>query len=218
NAHVEFAVKMPGRHQTDGHIYLPIDSKFPKDQYDQLQHAYDEGVPELIENQRAQFIRGIKKCASEISDKYLDTPNTTNFAILFLPFESLYAEVLREPGLFENIRNDCRVIVTGPTTLAALLSSLQVGFQTLVIEKRSSEVWQLLGSVKTEFKKFSELLQKAQSNIQTGLHQLDDVVGKRTRAIEKRLNGVEESVAPGLAEGNASEIGRVEIGTVEGEL
>lgn len=200
NALVEFAVKMPGRHQTDGHIYLPIDSKFPKDQYDHLQQAYDEGVPELIESQRQQFIRAIKKCASEISDKYLDTPNTTNFAILFLPFESLYAEVIRVPGLFENIRNDCRVIITGPTTLAALLSSLQVGFQTLAIEKRSGEVWQLLGGVKTEFRKFSELLQKAQSNIQTGLHQLDDVVGKRTRAIEKRLNGVEESVAPALPE------------------
>lgn len=195
NAHVEFAVKMPGRHQTEGHIYLPIDSKFPKDEYDHLQLAYDEGIPELIEKQRAQFIRGIKKCASEISDKYLDTPNTTNFAILFLPFESLYAEVIREPGLFENIRNDCRVIITGPTTLAALLSSLQVGFQTLAIEKRSSEVWQMLGGVKTEFKKFSELLQKAQSSIRTGLNHLDEVTGKRTRAIEKRLAGVEENAS-----------------------
>ena len=123
--------------------------------------------------------------------QYIDAPNTTDFAILFLPFESLYAEVLRTPGLFESIQRECRIIITGPTTLSALLNSLQMGFRTLAIEKRSGEVWQLLSAVKTEFGNFSGLLDKASKNIQTGLDQLENVVGVRTRAIQKRLKGVE---------------------------
>src|SRR5687768_632147 len=121
----------------------------------------------------------------------IDPPNTTDFAILFLPFESLYAEVLCTPGLFESIRTECKINIAGPTTLSAFLSSLQMGFRTLAIEKRSGEVWQLLSAVKTEFGNFSDMLQKAQHNIQTGLNQLEDVAGKRTRVLQKRLKDVD---------------------------
>lgn len=190
NAMVEFAVKLPG--SNDGKpVWLPIDSKFPKEDYELLLQAYDHGDATQIEESRKAFVRGIKKCAADISSRYIDAPNTTSFAILFLPFESLYAEVLRTPGLFESIRTACNINIAGPTTLSAFLSSLQMGFRTLAIEKRSSEVWNILGAVKTEFGNFSTLLSKAQSNIQTGLNQLEDVVGKRTRAIEKKLKDVD---------------------------
>ncbi len=189
NAMVEFAVKLPG--SKDKTLWLPIDSKFPKEDFEWLMHAYEHGDAAQIEESRKAFVRGIKKCAADICSRYIDPPNTTDFAILFLPFESLYAEVLRTPGLFESIRTECKINIAGPTTLSAFLSSLQMGFRTLAIEKRSGEVWQLLSAVKTEFGNFSTLLQKAQSNIQTGLNQLEDVVGVRTRAIEKRLKGVD---------------------------
>ena len=189
NAIVEFAVKLPGN--KDKTLWLPIDSKFPKEDFEWLMQAYEHGDAAQIEESRKAFVRGIKKCAADICNRYIDPPNTTDFAILFLPFESLYAEVLRTPGLFESIRTECKINIAGPTTLSAFLSSLQMGFRTLAIEKRSGEVWQLLSAVKTEFGNFSGLLQKAQNNIQTGLNQLEDVVGVRTRAIEKRLKGVE---------------------------
>jgi len=188
NALVEFAVKMPGK---DKPLWLPIDSKFPKEDFELLQHAYEHGDAAQIEESRKAFVRGIKKCAADICNRYIDPPNTTDFAILFLPFESLYAEVLRTPGLFESIRTECKINIAGPTTLSAFLSSLQMGFRTLAIEKRSGEVWQLLSAVKTEFANFSGMLDKAQKNIQTGLNQLEDVVGVRTRAIQKRLRGVD---------------------------
>jgi DNA recombination protein RmuC len=192
NALVEFAVKLPGRSGNENSVvWLPIDSKFPKEAFELLSDAYDHGSPELIEEHRRSFAKGIRNCAQDICGKYIDAPNTTDFAILFLPFESLYAEVLRTPGLFESIQRECRIIITGPTTLSALLNSLQMGFRTLAIEKRSGEVWQLLSAVKTEFGNFSGLLQKAQNNIQTGLDQLENVVGVRTRAIQKRLKSVE---------------------------
>ena len=192
NALVEFAVKLPGRSGNENSVvWLPIDSKFPKEAFELLTDAYDHGSPELIEEHRRSFAKGIRNCAQDICSKYIDAPNTTDFAILFLPFESLYAEVLRTPGLFESIQRECRIIITGPTTLSALLNSLQMGFRTLAIEKRSGEVWQLLSAVKTEFGNFSGLLDKAQKNIQTGLDQLENVVGVRTRAIQKRLKGVE---------------------------
>ncbi|HVX28584.1 MAG TPA: DNA recombination protein RmuC [Parafilimonas sp.] len=195
NALVEFAVKLPGRsgneNSTGNPVWLPIDSKFPKEAFELLTDAYDHGSPELIEEHRRSFAKGIRNCAQDICGKYIDAPNTTDFAILFLPFESLYAEVLRTPGLFESIQRECRIIITGPTTLSALLNSLQMGFRTLAIEKRSGEVWQLLSAVKTEFGNFSGLLDKASKNIQTGLDQLENVVGVRTRAIQKRLKGVE---------------------------
>jgi DNA recombination protein RmuC len=192
NALVEFAVKLPGRTGNENSVvWLPIDSKFPKEAFELLTDAYDHGSTELIEEHRRSFAKGIRNCAQDICGKYIDAPNTTDFAILFLPFESLYAEVLRTPGLFESIQRECRIIITGPTTLSALLNSLQMGFRTLAIEKRSGEVWQLLSAVKTEFGNFSGLLQKAQNNIQTGLNQLEDVIGKRTRAIEKKLKDVQ---------------------------
>ncbi len=191
NAHVEFAVKLPHKQNSSEPLWLPIDSKFPKEAFELLTDAYEHGSPELIEEHRRTFTRGIRNCAQDICGKYIDAPNTTDFAILFLPFESLYAEVLRTPGLFESMQRECRVIITGPTTLSALLNSLQMGFRTLAIEKRSGEVWQLLSAVKTEFGNFSGMLSKAQKNIQTGLDQLENVVGVRTRAIQKRLKGVE---------------------------
>ncbi|MEO8764357.1 MAG: DNA recombination protein RmuC, partial [Ginsengibacter sp.] len=189
NAIVEFAVKLPGN--KDRVLWLPIDSKFPKEDFEWLMQAYEQADPAQIEESSKAFVRGIKKCAADICSRYIDPPNTTDFAILFLPFESLYAEVLRTPGLFESIRVECKINIAGPTTLAAFLSSLQMGFRTLAIEKRSAEVWQLLSAVKSEFGNFSGLLDKAQKNIQTGLDQLENVVGVRTRAIEKRLKGVE---------------------------
>lgn len=191
NALVEFAVKLPNKQNSNEPLWLPIDSKFPKEAFELLTDAYEHGSPELIEEYRRTFSKGIRSCAQDICSKYIDAPNTTDFAILFLPFESLYAEVLRTPGLFESMQRECRVIITGPTTLSALLNSLQMGFRTLAIEKRSGEVWQLLSAVKTEFGNFSGLLDKAQKNIQTGLDQLENVVGVRTRAIQKRLKNVE---------------------------
>ncbi len=191
NALVEFAVKLPNKQNSNEPLWLPIDSKFPKEAFELLTDAYEHGSPELIEEHRRTFAKGIRNCAQDICSKYIDAPNTTDFALLFLPFESLYAEVLRTPGLFESMQRDCRVIITGPTTLSALLNSLQMGFRTLAIEKRSGEVWQLLSAVKTEFGNFSGLLDKAQKNIQTGLNQLEDVVGKRTKAIERRLKDVQ---------------------------
>lgn len=195
NALVEFAVQLPGNgagpEGTASAVWLPIDSKFPKEDFEWLLQAYDNGDAAQIDEARKAFVRGIKKCAADISQRYIDPPHTTGFAILFLPFESLYAEVLRTPGLFESIRTECNINIAGPTTLSAFLSSLQMGFRTLAIEKRSSEVWNILGAVKTEFSNFSGLLDKAQKNIQTGLGQLEDLAGKRTRAIEKKLKNVE---------------------------
>ncbi len=190
NALVEFAVKLPGNN--DGQpLWLPIDSKFPKEDFELLMQAYETGDPAQIEEHRKAFVRGIKKSAADICSRYIDAPNTTDFAILFLPFESLYAEVLRTPGLFESIRTECKINIAGPTTLSAFLSSLQMGFRTLAIEKRSSEVWNILSAVKTEFGNFSGMLDKAQKNIQTGLDQLENVAGIRTRAIEKKLKNVD---------------------------
>ena len=132
----------------------------------------------------------IKKMAKDIRDKYLDPPKTTDFGIMFLPFEGIYAEVVRKAALLETLQRDYKIIVTGPTTLAAILNSLQMGFKTLAIQKRSSEVWSVLGEVKKEFNNFGGMMQKAQKNIQTGLNQLDDVMGVRTRAIERKLKDV----------------------------
>jgi DNA recombination protein RmuC len=133
----------------------------------------------------------IKKMAKDIRDKYIDPPNTTDFAILFLPFESIYAEVIRRSGLVDQLRDEFKITVAGPTTLVAILNSLQMGFRTLALQKRSSEVWKVLGSVKKEFENFGGMLEKAQKNIQTGMSQLDEVVGTRTRAIQRQLRGVD---------------------------
>lgn len=191
NAMVEFAVKLPGRENKDKPVWLPIDSKFPKEDFELLMDAYDQASPELIERFRIDFVRGIKKCATDIASKYIDPPNSTDFAILFLPFESLYAEVLRTPGLFESMQRELKIIVTGPTTLAALLSSLQMGFRTLAIEKRSSEVWNLLGAVKTEFGHFGGILDKTQKKLQEASNVIEQA-GVRSRAIERKLRNVQE--------------------------
>ncbi len=188
---VEFAIKLPGRDDSNKPVWLPIDAKFPKDVYEQLQDAYDEGDQYKIQAAQKNLDNTIKKMAKDINEKYLDPPNTTDFGIMFLPFEGIYAEVVRKAALLEDLQRNYKVIVTGPTTLAAILNSLQMGFKTLAIQRRSSEVWQVLGAVKTEFNKFGGLLEKAQKNIQTGLNQLDDVTGKRTRAIKRKLKDVE---------------------------
>jgi DNA recombination protein RmuC len=184
-------VKFPNKEGDRDYVWLPIDAKFPKDAYETLQNAYDAGEVVAIEAAQKALETVIKKMAKDICEKYLDAPNTTNFGIMFLPFEGLFAEVVRKASLLEEIQRDSHVVITGPTTLAVILNSLQMGFRTLAIQKRSSEVWQVLGGVKKEFNQFGALLEKAQNNIQTGLNQLDDVVGKRTRAIQRKLKGVE---------------------------
>lgn len=188
---VEFAIKLPGRDDFGNNVWLPIDAKFPKDIYEQLQEAYDEGDQSKILIAQKNLDSTIKKMAKDISDKYIDPPNTTDFGIMFLPFEGIYAEVVRKAALLEDLQRNYKIIVTGPTTLAAILNSLQMGFKTLAIQKRSSEVWQVLGAVKKEFENFGGMMDKAQKNIQTGLNQLDDVMGKRTRAIQRKLKSVE---------------------------
>lgn len=191
DALVEFAIKLPGKDDNGNVVYLPVDAKFPKDAYEQLQNAYDSGETAQLENASRNIEQTIKSMAKDIHDKYLDPPYTTDFGIMFLPFESIYGEVVRRASLLEQLQRDYKVIVTGPTTLAAILNSLQMGFRTLAIQKRSSEVWKVLGAVKTEFEKFGGLLEKAQKNIQTANNQIEEVMGKRTRAIQRHLRNVE---------------------------
>lgn len=189
---VEFAVKLPGKDDGGKEVYMPIDSKFPLDVYNQLQNAYDSGSAEAVAIAIKDLERSIKNNAKDIRDKYLDPPYTTDFAVMFLPIEGLYAEVIRNTSLMEVLQREYRVVITGPTTLAAILNSLQMGFRTLAIEKRSSEVWQILGAVKTEFSRFGEVLKKAQEKITKANEDIDQLVGTRTRAIERRLRNVQE--------------------------
>lgn len=208
NEPVEFAIKLPGRSEDENSfVYLPIDAKFPKDSYEHLIAAYENAIPDDIEAATKSLEATIRKMAKEIRDKYIDPPNTTDFAIMFLPFESIYAEVIRRSALVDQLRTEYNITVAGPTTLMAILNSLQMGFRTLAIQKRSSEVWKVLATVKTEFDKFGGMLEKAQKNIQTGLGQLDDVVGARTRAIKRQLKNVESlpiietpNILPGIVE------------------
>ena len=188
---VEFAVKLPGRAEGDESVYLPIDAKFPKDVYEQLLDAYESGDLQRVETTSRVLEQTIRSMAKDIRDKYLAPPHTTDFGIMFLPFESIYGEVTRRAALLEQLQQEYHVIVTGPTTLAAILNSLQMGFRTLAIQKRSSEVWRILGAVKAEFEKFGGLLEKAQKNLQTANNQLEEVMGKRTRAIQRQLRSVE---------------------------
>ena len=199
DAVVEFAIKLPGKDDLNSIVWIPVDAKFPKDVYEHLQNAYEDGNPVLVEQAQKELENTLKKMAKDIRDKYLDPPKTTDFGILFLPFEGIYAEVVRKAALLETLQRDYKIIVTGPTTLAAILNSLQMGFKTLAIQKRSSEVWTVLGEVKKEFNNFGGMMQKAQKNIQTGLNQLDDVMGVRTRAIERKLKDVSS-----LDEGNSA--------------
>lgn len=190
---VEFAVKLPGRDETAGRtVYLPMDSKFPKEDYERLLAAMDAGDKDQIEKAQRGLERAIRDQAKTIKEKYLNPPTTTDFGIMFLPSEGLYGEVLRRPGLVEQLQRQYRVCVTGPTILAALLNSLQMGFRTLAIQKHASEVWEILGAVKTEFGKFDEVLARVQKQLQAASHTIEDDVAQRSRAIEKRLRKVQE--------------------------
>ena len=191
DAMVEFAVKLPGKDDAREFVYLPIDAKFPKDVYEQLLDAYDAADPQQIESAGKQLEATIKKMAKDISEKYLAPPATTDFGIMFLPFEGIYAEVVRRSALLEDLQRTYKVVVTGPTTLAAILNSLQMGFRTLAIQKHSGEVWTILGAVKKEFEKMGGMLEKAQRNLQTANGQIEEVLGTRTRAIQRRLKDVD---------------------------
>ena len=188
---VEFAIKLPGKDNGKDVVYLPIDAKFPKDVYEQYVDAYEEGDTSLIDSTSRQLETTVKRMAKDIHDKYIEPPFTTDFAIMFLPFENIYAEVIRRTALIETLQKDYKIVVTGPTTLGAILNSLQMGFRTLAIQKRTSEVWSVLGAVKTEFGKFGGMLEKVQKNLQNAGDQLEEVMGKRTRAIERKLRQVE---------------------------
>lgn len=189
---VEYAVKLPGRGDSKAEIvWLPIDAKFPQEDYHRLLDAREKGDKDLVEAAHKQLAQRIKGQAKDIRDKYLDPPQTTDFGIMFLPTESLFAEVLRIPGLCEELQIVYRVSVAGPTTLGALLNSLNMGFRTLAIEQRSSEVWKLLSAVKTEFGKFGDLLDKTSKKLQEASNQID-FAARKTRMIERKLRKVEQ--------------------------
>lgn len=198
---VEFAVKMPGG--GDGRpVYLPIDSKFPVDTYQKLEDAYDSGDPERVKAARNEFSVKIRSFAKDIHDKYVCPPDTTDFAVMFLPTEGIYAEVLRL-GLMEKLQNEFKINIAGPTTMAALLNSLRMGFKTLAIQKRSGEVWDVLSAVKTEFERFEDVLIATQNKLNQANGELDKLVGVRTRAIRRRLKDV--SVLPENSAGMLSD-------------
>lgn len=186
---VEFAIKLPG--EEDQPVWLPIDSKFPADAYANLQDAYDSGSQEAVTQAVNVLSQRIRSFAKDIHDKYIEPPYTTDFAILFLPFEGLYAEVVNR-GLVETLQRDYRINIAGPSTMAALLNSLQMGFRTLAIQKRSSEVWTVLGAVKTEFDKFHDVLAMTQQRLDQANKELDKLVGTRTRMIQRKLKAVDK--------------------------
>ncbi len=194
---VEFAIRLPGREPDGEPVYLPIDAKFPQEDYQRLLDAAERADPESLAAATAALVRAVRSSAREIGEKYLVPPATTDFAIMFLPTEGLYAEVLRQPGLVQELHAECRVVVAGPTTLAAILSSLRMGFSTIAIERRSSEVWRVLGAVKSEFGKFGEVLERVRRQLATASNTIEDT-GRRTRAMEQRLRHVEE-LSPDLA-------------------
>lgn len=189
---VEFAIKLPGRDEYKETIYLPLDAKFPLDIYNKLVDAYEDGNQSNIDSASKELERFIKKSAKDIRDKYIDPPNTTDFGILFLPTEGLYAEVIKRQQLVEDLQREFKINITGPTTLIALLNSLQIGFKTLAIEKHSSEVWKVLGAVKTEFSKFESVLNAAQNKLNQASSEIDKLVGTRTRQINRKLKSVEK--------------------------
>jgi DNA recombination protein RmuC len=197
---VEFAVKFPARDGDGRPVWLPIDAKFPLEDYQRLQDAQEAGDPVLMEAASRALESRVRLEARSIAEKYLEPPSTTDFALLYLPFEGLYAEVLRRPGLFEQLQREWRVTVCGPTTLSAVLNSLQMGFRTLAIEKRSSEVWKVLGAVKAEFAKFGETLARTKAQLQSVANSIDDAE-VRTRQMARKLKGVET-----LADAEVSEV------------
>ena len=189
---VEFAVRLPGADKDpETAVWLPIDSKFPQEDYLRLVNAADAADVDAVEKATSALTRAVQVSAKEIAEKYLDPPGTTDFAIMFLPTEGLYAEILRQPGLMEKLQQTFRVVVAGPTTLAAILSSLRMGFRTLAIEKRSSEVWNVLAAVKTEFGKFGDVLAKVKNQLDAASNTIDQT-GVRTRAMNRKLREVEQ--------------------------
>jgi len=191
NDRVEFAIKLPGRDKEGTIVWLPIDAKFPQEDYQRLLEAQEQANAMMAEEAGKALENRVKNEAKDIAAKYLSVPHTTEFGILFLPTEGLYAEVLRRPGLFDILLREYKVVISGPTTLAALLSSLQMGFRTLAIERRSSEVWSILGAVKTEFGKFGDLLDKTGKKLQEAGNTIDNAA-RRSRAIERKLKDVQE--------------------------
>ena len=190
NGSVEYAVKMPGNNE-DSILWLPIDSKFPTKSYEDLLTAYEQADKDSIEVTRKQLIRAVGGFAKDISTKYISVPDTTDFAIMFVPIEGLFAEILREPGIMETLRSKYKIALTGPTTLSALLNSLQMGFRTLLVQERSSEVWNILSAVKSEFETFGVHLNKVQSQLKTASSSLENLQGTRARAMERKLRNVD---------------------------
>jgi DNA recombination protein RmuC len=209
---VEFAVKIPSKEDSNKIIWLPIDAKFPTADYETLLAAYDNGEKEMVAQAQKDLKTKIERFARDIHEKYIDPPNTTEFGIMFLPFEGLYAEVLRIPGLFETIQNTHKVTITGPTTISAFLNSLQMGFRSLAVEKRTSEIWDLLGAVRTEFGKFGDVLEKTKEKLDSASKEIDKA-GTRSRAIERKLRDVET-----LPEGKAQKLlGDIDINDEEND-
>jgi DNA recombination protein RmuC len=189
---VDYVIKLPDKNSLDKTLLLPVDSKFPTEDYQRLLDAYDtQAGEEGTRRAKLAFEASVKKCAKDIRDKYINPPVTTDFAIMFVPSEGLYAEIVRRTDLFEALQRDYKITVVGPTNLAAFLSSLQMGFRTLAIERRSNEVWELLGAVKTEFGKFGGVIENIKRKIDAAAKEID-TVGTRSRAIERKLRNVEE--------------------------
>ena len=187
---VEYAIKMPGQ-PGDDYVYLPIDSKFPLADYYRLEEAYEEGDKDQIDLYRKTLLASIKRFAKDIASKYLNPPETTNFGILFLPTEGLYSEVVRNPDFFDGLRRNEQIVVAGPSTLSALLNSLSVGFKTLNIQKSANDISKILGNVKGEFGKFGDILVKAQKHLSNASSNLDELLTRRTNAIERTLRTIE---------------------------
>ena len=187
--HVEFAVKLPGK-DSGKEVWLPIDSKFPIEPYNALNEEYESGDKDSVEKARKALIKAIESFAKDISEKYIDPPNTTDFAIMFLPVEGLYAEAIRDVGLFNTLRSKYKITITGPTTLSALLNSLQMGFRTLAVQERSSEVWKILEAVKTEFDKFGVQLEKVDKQLHTASKSLNELRVTRTKAMSRKMQDV----------------------------
>ena len=199
--HVEFAIRLPGpSNSPESPVWLPIDAKFPQEDYIRLMEASQSGDVEGIEQSTKELIRSVTASAKTITEKYVDPPHTTDFAVMYLPTEGLYAEVLRQPGLIEEFQTKYRVTVAGPTTMGALLNSLRLGFRTLVIEQRASEVWRVLAAVKSEFEKFGEALEKVKKRLNSASDAIEQT-DVRTRAMERKLRGVEQ-----LPSGQADEL------------
>jgi|TARA_B110000091_G_scaffold108290_1_gene117323 DNA recombination protein RmuC len=196
DAIVEFAIKLPGRNVNDSPVFLPIDAKFPQEDYARLQTAYEVGDSLAVEQSMKALLLAIKKFAKDIANKYIDPPNTTDFGIMFLPTEGLFAEVIRQPDMITFLQREYKIVITGPTTLAAMLNSLQMGFKTLAIQKRSSEVWNVLASVKKEFNTFGGVLEKAQKKINEANNEIENLVGTRTRMMQSKLKNVEQLELP----------------------